>query len=746
MTVAFIIGSVLLSGGVADRLRNGGTQDPGSASARAAAVLDAEFPSSRPNLVLLVRTPRSVDDPGVSRQASALADRLAREPSIGGVVSYWRTSLPTLRSRDGRQAVVAARIAGDETAASRVIKDVAPRYGGVRGDLDVRIGGSAAVLDDAQKTIAEDLVRAELIAVPITLLVLSFVFGSVVAALLPVGVGIMAIVGANALLRVLTEFTDVSIFAQNLTTVLGLGLAVDYALLIVRRFREETRRGEPPPAAVAATLRTAGRTVAFSAFIVAASLASMLVFPLYFLRSFAYAGIAVVVLAAFATLVPLPALLVLLGRRVDALDIRRLARLPWRGRGAGQARRALGWEPLARLVLRRAPVFAIAAGGVLVLLGLPIAGVEFGMADDRQLPASAESRVVSHDLRERFDGGAGGVIQVVAPRTGARQVPSGFADYARRVSVLPGVLRVDAPTGRYVNGHQTGDLVPAAAQSTARVSYLSVVPSGEGMTPRSLDLVREIRAMDAPAPVLVGGLPAEAVDSQRAIADRLGWAVAMIVGVTLVLVFLMTGSVVLTLQCLVLNALSLAAMFGAVVWVFQDGNLAGVLGFTPTGYVDNALPVLMFCLAFGLSMDYGVFLLSRIKEERDRGADDRAAIVAGIRRTGGVITAAALVLAVVLVAIGTSRVTNTKMLGFGVTLGILIDASVVRCLLLPAVMRLTGPLTWWAPGPLRTLRERLGFGGGASGGASGGAAGKRAPSPAVAAPAGGEPAEPENVS
>ncbi|MFD8013140.1 MMPL family transporter [Streptomyces sp. NPDC058955] len=683
--------AVLAGGGVADRMGSGGWEDPAAESSYATEALEREFPGSQPNLLLLVDAGKAgVDDPAVAAEARRLTERLAAEPGVEGVGSYWAGGSPALRSEDGTKAVVAARIAGEEKEAGALLDRIAPTYRGTHGPVEVTLGGGLAVRHEMQTIIQEDLLRAELIALPVTLVLLVMVFGSAVAALLPLGVGIVAILGTNAVLRGITEFTDVSVFAQNLTTALGLGLAIDYALFVVRRYREELAAGADPSAAVRTTLRTAGRTVLFSALTVAVSLAAMLVFPQYFLRSFAYAGIAVVLLAAAAALTLLPAALVLLGHRVDALDLRRLLR---RGRTpAKDPGAATGWSRAAGLVMRRAPVFAVLTTAGLVLLGLPFLGVKFGTADDRQLPATATSRIVQEELRAGFPGDPGGSLTVLAegPAT-----PAEYGAYRERVAALDGVVRVDGPM---VSG--TG--------ADARAFY-SVVPEGPATGEGAQRAVGELRAAEAPFATSVTGQAAVLVDSKDAIADRLPWAAGIIVLVTLLLVFLLTGSVIVPLQAVVLNALSLTAMFGAVVWVFQDGHLSGLLGFTATGDIETTLPVLMFCVAFGLSMDYGVFLLSRIKEEYDTTGDHEGAVRFGLARTGGLITAAAVILAVVMVAIGTSRVTNTKMLGLGVALAVLMDAMVVRSLLVPAVMKLTGRLTWWAPGPLRRFHDRFGI-------------------------------------
>ncbi|MET7452430.1 MMPL family transporter [Streptomyces sp. NPDC005574] len=679
--------AVLAGSGVADRLGSGGWEDPAAESAYATKALEREFPGSQPNLLLLVDSgDSSVDAPAVAAEAGRLATRLAGEPGVTGVGSYWQSKSPALRATDGHQALIAARITGDEKAMGRTLDRIAPTYRGGHGPVEVTVGGPVAVRHEMQTIIQEDLTRAEMIALPVTLLLLVMVFGSAVAALLPLGIGIIAILGTNAVLRGLTEFTDVSVFAMNLTTALGLGLAIDYALFIVRRFREELAAGAPPLTAVNTTLRTAGRTVLFSSLTVAVSLAAMLLFPQYFLRSFAYAGIAVVLLAAAAALILLPAALVLLGHRVDSLDLRRLLRRGRPPRPAGEEGTA--WGRAATLVMRRAPVFALGTTAVLILLGLPFLGVKFGTADDRQLPSSAESRVVQQHIRDDFPGSPGGGLEVLAE---GRATPAQYTAYKERIAALPEVRRVDGPLVR-------GDS-----------AYFTVLPEGEAVDAPAQRLVGDLRATRAPFDTKVTGTAAVLVDSKQAIGERLPWAAGFIAVVTLILVFLLTGSVLIPVQAVLLNALSLTAMFGAVVWVFQDGHLSGWLGFTSPGSIETTLPVLMFCVAFGLSMDYGVFLLSRIKEEYDRTGDHDEAVRHGLQRTGGLITAAAVILAVVMVAIGTSRVTNTKMLGLGIALAVLMDAMIVRSLLVPAVMRLTGRATWWAPAPLRRFHRRFGL-------------------------------------
>jgi len=671
-TVCLLVIAAAYGAGVAGSLHGLGITDPGAPSSKAGAILGRHFPASNPDLVLLVATPRGPS--AADAAGAALTARLAAEPSLAGVTSYWQAHAPDLRSRDGRYALITARIrATDTSEADRLYKTIAPRYSGVRSGLTVRIGGVTAIRNALQDTITADLIRAEAIALPLTLIVLVLVFGSWLAALLPVGVGILAIAGTGAVLRLIAQFTDVSVFAQNLTTALGLGLAIDYSLLIVRRFREELTGGATPAEAVAATLRTAGRTVIFSALTVGAALATMMIFPLYFLRSFAYAGVPVVALAAAGALLPLPAALVLLGRHV------RGKRAPAHGRSALQR--------VAHMAMRRAPVFMAGALALLAVLTLPFLHVKYGTADYRQLPASAQARQVQQTVHGSFPGSATGVLYAVLPPA----TPA--TGEAARVSRLPGVVRVESPAGVFADGRRVA--TGPAGMASGPYQLITVTSDFQDISQQSLSLVRAVRA-DVPT-ALVDGASAELADSQAAITGRLPWALGVIVAVTLLVMYLMTGSVLLPVKTVLVNALSLTAMFGAVVWVFQDGHLSALLGFTATGFIETSLPVLMFCVAFGLSMDYGVFLMSRIKEEYDRTGDNKSAIARGLARTGGLITSAAMLLAIVLAAIGTSQVMNMKMLGLGLAFAVVVDATVVRLLLVPSVMAIAGRATWWSP-------------------------------------------------
>ena len=708
-----------IGGGVADHLTSGGFEDPSSESERADEALAERFDTGVPNLLLLVTAPGGdVDDPAVAAAGQALTEELAAEEGVADVVSYWSEgNASPLRNDDGSRALVVARVEGNDDQVEDRVTELAPRYERTAADggVDVEVGGFAEVFHEVGDTIEEDLVRAEMIALPITLVLLILVFGSVVAASLPLVVGVMSIVGTFFVLRGLAALTDVSIYALNLTTALGLGLAIDYSLFVVSRYREELRAGHAPRVAATRTVRTAGRTVAFSALTVAASLCAMLVFPIAFLRSFAYAGVAVALLAGVFSVVVLPAILVLLGHRVNALTLwRRSVTPPEEG----------FWHRVATVVMRRPIPIATVVVALLLVLGAPFLGLRLASPDDRVLPESADVRQVHDVIREEFSSEEAGALSVVAPDV-PNAVPglrNQVDDYAASLAVLPGVSRVDAATGTYCGagiaaelGCEPGQLVLPpdsspryAGFSADGATYVSVVPAVEPMSEAGEDLVHDVRDADAPWDVLVTGQSASLVDTNQSLFDRLPWALGMVAVITAVLLFMMFGSVVIPAKAIVLNLLSLTATFGSMVWIFQDGNLSGLLDFTATGSLNAAMPILMFCVAFGLSMDYEVFLLSRIKEEHDNGSDSVRSVAVGLERTGRIVTAAAVLIAVVMAAFATSRVSFITMFGVGLTLAVLLDAFLIRGTLVPAFMRLAGDWNWWAPGPLRRFHDRWG--------------------------------------
>jgi RND superfamily putative drug exporter len=710
-----------LGGGVVDRLTSGGFSDPDWESSQAADLLESEFGAAEPNFVLLVTAPsgQSVDASDIARIGAGLTESLAHETGVQQAGSYWTLGSPAaLRSDDGSSALVLARLSGDEDQVKKTAGALGPKYRDFDGAVAVRIGGLAETYRQMSETIEHDLKRAEALTLPRTLVALTIVFGGAIAALLPVALGVVAILGTLFVLFLITGFTDVSIFALNLITALGLGLAIDYSLLVVTRFREELAAGGSAHGAVVRSVCTAGRTVFFSALTVALSLSALLVFPLAMLRSFAYAGIAVSLLAAAGALVVLPALLALLGHRIEALSVSSLRRRMFgrRGsrrhqakvRGRHRARLRSMWGRVAQSVVARPLPVAVVGVALLLALGAPFLSVRFGLNDDRALPAGLESRQVGDVLRQDFGARVADSLFVVS----ADEV-SGDAleQYAAALSRLPNVVRVDSSIGSYADGAQVQPAGPSSKRFSAGVgTWVQVVPDVEGFSSEGQDLARAVRAQAAPVPILVGGPSARLVDTGDALWERLPLAMAVIVLTVGFLIFLLTGSVLLPAKALVLNLLSLTATFGAMVWVFQEGHLQWLVGdFTVTGMLDVTIPVLMFCVAFGLSMDYEVFLLSRIREEYLRTGSNEKAIVNGLERTGRTITVAAILMALVFVSFAASGVTSLKLLGVGLALAVVVDATVVRGALVPAFMSLAGRANWWAPAPLRRFHQRFGL-------------------------------------
>ncbi len=703
LAVASVIG-----GRVIDRLSNGGFDDPGGDSVKVRRLLDSEFGTGFSDLVFVLtykagrpaNGTNGVDQPDAVAAGISFTEDIAAIPGTDDVTSYWTLgSNPSLRSSDGRRALVLVRFPGSEDSYRRdaLIADVITRFDGTTsGPFEVAIGGRDAVFDRLSNVIEGDLAKAEAIAIPLTMVLLVVVFGGIVAALLPVAVGVAAILGAFPVLYAVTQFTDVSIFSLNLVTALGLGLAIDYSLFVVSRFREERRSGLDVEAAVVRTVATAGRTIAFSAVTVAISLSALLIFPLYFLRSFAFAGIGVITVAMITSLFALPALLAVLGDRVDSWQV--LRHRPSKGR----------WAAMARGVMRHPFAVLIIGVTILVVVAMPFRRVEFAEADDRSLPPGDVVRTTSDILRNEFATAEANAFPVVA--LGARNDLT-ISRFATGLSTLDGVARVDSSQGSYTDGSEVPSDPGVAARFVGEGStWFNVIPRVEPISAEGEALVREIRSLDSPFDrVLVGGGTAAVIDSKDAIFSRIPLAAGLIVAATFVLLYLMFASVLVPLKAIILNTLSLSATFGMMVWVFQDGHGSGLLGFTPTGLTDTTTPILMFCIAFGLSMDYEVFLLSRMKEEYDQSHDNDQAIVAGLEKTGRLVTAAAVLVAITFLAFATSGVASIKLFGLGLAVAVLVDAFIVRVTLVPAFMKLAGDWNWWLPGPLRRFHARFGI-------------------------------------
>ena len=695
---AVLVAMVAIGIGAFGVLKSGGFDDTGSQSWKARQAIENTF-GGEDNLVLVVQARSGGIDDGAAAQAGRdLTARLTIDPALSKVVSYFSTPDPALRSTDGRSAMVLARVLGNDKEILKTTDRLLTGYAADNAAVTIRAGGEAAVNHGVNSQVTKDLATAESLAVPLTLVLLVLAFGSLVAALLPLAIGLVAILGTFAELAILGRITDVSVFAINLTTALGLGLGIDYALLMVARFREYLSQGTTVPEAVLGTMRTAGRTIAFSALTVAAALAALLVFPFFFLRSFAYAGIGVVAIAAGSALIIMPALLAALGHRVNA------GRLPW-ARNQGSA--APAWGRLASSVMRRPAMLAVPVVALLALLAAPVLSAGFGTPDETVLPTSAPARQAADALHAEFQGDQATAVQIVT--TGPADTAS-VAAYAEKLSLLPNAVRVDSSAGSFVAGHPAGAPQPgAAALATGSAQRLSLFTAQAGHSSAAQQLVRAARAIPGPAGTgtLVGGETARLIDTQHAITGRLPFAIVWVVVTTFVILFLFTGSVTQPLRALVLNTLGLSASIGTMVWIFQEGHLSGFLGFTPRP-MDTAMTVLLFCIAFGLSMDYEVFLTSRIKELHAQGANLHDSVSQGLARTGRIVSTAAGLLAVSFFAFGTASVSFLQFFGLGCGLAILIDALLIRGVLVPAAMRVLGRSAWWAPRPLRRVHERFG--------------------------------------
>ncbi len=609
-------------------------------------------------------------------------ERYGALPEVVRTASFASTRDPGLLARDGRTALVGMAL---EDGVGRQDFAEELRAGAPDGVL---IGGPDVVNPEIGHKVAEDLARAELLAFPLLFLLSLWVFRGLVAALLPPLTGALAVVVTFLVLRgVNGGVTGLSVFAVNLVTGMGLGLAIDYSLFVVSRYREELAAVGPGREALVRTMRTAGRTVLFSALTIAAAMASLLVFPLRFLYSMGIGGVIVALVAAGVALTVLPALLAVLGPRVDALAPARWQRA---ARTTARPTTEGGWYRLAHFVMRRPGRVALLAGGALLLLGLPFLRADFVAADHKMLPASSESRIVAERIDRDFAGAAAEPMRLVieAPRADAGRVEA----YADEVAALPGTGPVAEP------------------RAVDRDTWLvEVVQPGDPLSDANQAVVDRVRALSAPFAVGVGGSAAAFADQQQALGERLPWALALLSVTTFVLLFLLTGSVVLPLKALLMNLLTVSAAFGILVVVFQDGRLEWLLDFESAGGLEATQPVLLFAIAFGLATDYGVFLLSRIKEARDGGMPDREAVAFGVERTGRIVTAAALLFCVAIGAFSTSGILFIKQVGVGTALAVAIDATIVRALLVPALMALLGRWNWWAPRPLRRLHARVGL-------------------------------------
>jgi RND superfamily putative drug exporter len=679
--ILFTLG-ILLAGGIGSlafgKLDSGGYSDLKSESAKAATYLSENFKVEEPVAILIIDSgDKPVEDAVISEQALAVEKELAQIAGISKTLSFWSTGgAPNLKSTDGKAAFLFAYAnteAGDFDSIGKIGKDIQDAFDGKRGDLTIYSSGAGVVTYAINHKIERDLLLAESIAIPLTFLLLIFVFGALVASAMPLVVGISAILGAFFIIYLITLFTNVSIFALNLITGLGLGLGIDYALLMVNRFREELHSGKSVEDSVRTTINTAGKTVFYSGLTVLVTLSALLFFPLDFLKSFGYAGVSVVTLAVLGALIPLPAIMALLGHKIDKGAVRK---------GGITPKEDGRWAHTARGVMKR-PVPVVI--GSLLLLGVmaaPITNIAFAQVDSRVLPASDPAAIGSAKITERYSGFEGSPIEVVIPNGVGRE--SQVSDFLTSVAKVDGIARV-------------GEI-----ETYGSDLRIQVIPGQSSRTMDAERLIKEIRALDKPDETLIGGAAADFTDSQSGISRTLPLALGWIAFWVMILIFIFTGSIILPIKAVLLNALSLTATLGAVTWIFIEGHLKWLVGdFTVTGTLDSGTVILVAVVVFGLSMDYELFLLSRIREEHMAGKSNIESVATGLQRSARIITAAALLLAVVFAAFMTSGVTSIKMLGFGVSLAVLLDATLIRALLVPALMRLFGETNWWAPKPLR---------------------------------------------
>ena len=674
--ILFVVG-ILVAGGFGSlafsRLDSGGYSDPKSDSYKVYEYLTEELKLSDPAVVIIVDSGATdVTDPSVAQKGIALEKKIAQEEGVTKTLSFWTSGgEATLKSADGKAAYIL--VYGDGEAftpeSQELGKVMQQKYDGSYEGLTLYAGGVGVVGHAITKKISDDLKIAELISIPLTFILLVLVFGALAASAMPLIVGVAAILGAFFILYLFTLFTTVSIYALNLTTGMGLGLGIDYALLMVNRFREELHRGKNIEDSIVTTMATAGKTVFYSGMTVLVTLLSLTFFPLPFLQSFGYAGVSVVALAVIGALFGLPPILAILGDRIDKGVVRKSAITP---KEDGR------WARTARLVMKR-PVSAVLVS--LVILGVmaaPITGIKFSQGDSRMLPADNKAAFATALQAERFPGQTGTPIEIIII-DGADKLEE-INTYTQKLAQTAGIV---------------GVVPPAVIGKDVRVvAYQAMLPR----TPESQELIQNVRSIDSPEGTLVGGVAADYTDSQNGISRTLPWALGWIVLSVLVLIFVFTGSIILPIKAVILNFLSLVATMGVLTWVFVDGNLQWLVGsFTVTGTLDTSIVILIAVVVFGLSMDYELFLLSRIREEHLAGKSNVESVAVGLQRSARIITAAAVLLAVVFGAFVTSGVTSIKTMGFGVALAVLLDATIVRGLLVPALMRLFGENNWWAP-------------------------------------------------
>lgn len=709
-SLLFIIFAVIYGTTLFSKLNSSGFQVEGSDSAAAFHDMQTKLPTSDPELIVLFssRDGRKVTDPAIRDTVQKILSKAARDSHVDNITSYYDNLSPALVSRDQSQTFATINIKGDRDAQIKAFPNIKKQLSDP--SLDIMVGGQVASNAAFTEIIENDLKLAETISFSLLAILLIIVFRGVVAASLPLLVGGFAILGAFLVTRLLANITDISQFAINVIIFLGLGLAIDYSLFIVSRFREELRGSGDTTRAIVATMTTAGRTVIFSGITVMVSLLALLVFPLDFLKSMGLGGAAAVAVAMLGALIVLPAILSLLGTRVYALSfgsVRREKKAIRNGNFSLEEKRSI-WYRVSQAVMKRPALVIAATLAPLLLAGIPFLHAELQTPDYRSLPPKNEVRMVSESLRTDFPY-KGNPTQIVIRSNLPVAHPATLAKleaFGKKIEALPEVTDTES-----IAKAPLANMKQQFISSDGKTTYFTVYSKSGVFDQRNLRLIEEIRAIDRPTGLdaKVGGNTAELVDLLKAMQDGVPVALALIIVTLFILLFLMIGSVIIPLKAILLNIVSLAASFGAVVWIFQDGHFEKVLGFESVGAIDATQPILIFAIAFGLSMDYAVFLLSRIKEQYDKTKNTDEAVTAGVQKTGSIITSAALLLIVVVGAFGTSQIPLMKQLAVGLVLAIAIDAVIIRMLLVPASMKLLGRYNWWAPKPLKRLHEKLGF-------------------------------------
>ena len=675
MVILFIVG-VLTAGTfgsmVFSRLDSGGYSNPDSDSYQVYNYLNKNLKVADPNIVVVVDSgDLPITDPTVAAKAQALETEMAKAPDVTSVVSYWNTGgEKTLAATDGKAAYILVYGGGEAfTPESQEMGAYFQKnFDGKRDGLTIYSGGVGVVGNAINKKIADDLKIAEAISIPLTFILLVLVFGAMAASAMPLIVGISAILGAFFLLYLISLVTTVSVYALNLTTGLGLGLGIDYALLIVNRFREELHRGKSVEDSIVDTMASAGKTVFYSGLTVLVTLLSLTFFPLPFLKSFGYAGVSVVAIAVAGALFGLPPILAMLGKKVDKGVVRRSA-ITHKDEGR--------WAQTARLVMKRPVAVVLLSLIVIGILAAPIKNIAFSQGDARILPASNPAAIATAIQESRFESNIA-TIDIIILNGVERETE--VSSYIEEINKVSGIVSVAEP--------QT------IGRDIRITAYESMLPR----SPEAQKLINDLRDVPAPVGTLIGGVAADYTDTQEGISQTLPLAFGWIAISVLILLFVFTGSIILPIKAVLLNVLSLAATMGVLTWIFVDGNLQWLVGsFTVTGTLDTSIVILIFVVVFGLSMDYELFLLSRIREEHLLGRSNVESVATGLQRSARIITAAAVILAVVFAAFVTSGVTSIKMMGFGVAFAVVLDATLIRALLVPALMRLLGERNWWAP-------------------------------------------------